>query len=49
MIEADLRFNHLDTTSFCLTGEYIPDRDAHAICITHGSSKDHRPDLKHAV
>src|SRR5919108_4677980 len=45
----DLRFNHLDTTSFCLTGEYIPDRDEHAMCITHGYSKDHRPDLKQAV
>src|SRR5262244_661804 len=45
----DLRFNHLDTTSFCLTGEYTPDRDEHAICITHGYSKDHRPDLKQAV
>src|SRR5215471_6118540 len=45
----DLRFNHLDTTSFSLTGEYIPDRDEHAICITHGYSKDHRPDLKQAV
>jgi transposase len=45
----DLRFNHLDTTSFCLTGEYLPDRDEHAICITHGYSKDHRPDLKQAV
>jgi transposase len=45
----DLRFNHLDTTSFCLTGAYIPDSDEHAICITHGYSKDHRPDLKQAV
>src|SRR5215831_10819727 len=45
----DLRFNHLDTTSFCLTGEYLPDRDEPAICITHGYSKDHRPDLKQAV
>ena len=45
----DRRFNHLDTTSFGLTGEYIPDRDEHAICITHGYSKDHRPDLKQAV
>jgi transposase len=45
----DLRFNHLDTTSFCLTGEYIPDSDEHAICLTHGYSKDHRPDLKQAV
>src|SRR5919205_2978026 len=35
----DLRFNHLDTTSFCLTGEYSPDRNEHAICITHGYSK----------
>jgi transposase len=45
----DLRFNHLDTTSFALTGEYIPERDEHAIHITHGYSKDHRPDLKQAV
>src|SRR5215510_7235950 len=45
----DLRFNHLDTTSFGLTGEDIPDRDEHAMCITHGYSKDHRPDLKQAV
>src|SRR5438094_1197591 len=45
----DLRFNHLDTTSFALTGEYVPDSDAHAIHITHGYSKDHRPDLKQAV
>jgi transposase len=43
------RCNHLDTTSFSLTGAYIPDRDAHAIAMTHGYSKDHRPDLKQAV
>jgi transposase len=45
----DRRFTHLDTTSFRLTGEYIPERDEHAMCITHGSSKDHRPDLQQAV
>jgi transposase len=45
----DLRFNHLDTTSFSLSGEYVPDSDEHAITITHGYSKDHRPDLKQAV
>src|SRR4029453_4303476 len=44
-----LRFNHLDTTSFALTGDYIPDSDEHAIRLTHGYSKDHRPDLKQAV
>jgi transposase len=44
-----LRFNHLDTTSFSLTGKYVPDSDEHAITITHGYSKDHRPDLKQAV
>jgi transposase len=43
------RFNHLDTTSFSLTGEYVPDSDEHAIAITHGYSKDHRPDLQQAV
>src|SRR5712692_6007889 len=44
-----LRFNHLDTTSFALTGQYVPDSDEHAITLTHGYSKDHRPDLKQAV
>ena len=41
----DLRFNHLDTTSFALTGDSIPDSDAHAIRLTQGYSKAHRPDL----
>ena len=45
----DLRFNPLDTTSFARSGDYVPDGDEHAIRITHGSSKDHRPDLKQAV
>jgi transposase len=45
----DTRFNHLDTTSFSLTGDYVPDGDEHAIAITHGYSKDHRPALKQAV
>jgi transposase len=45
----DLRFNHLDTTSFSLTGEYVPDSEEHAIRITHGYSKDPRPDLKQTV
>jgi transposase len=45
----DLRFNHLDTTSFALSGEYVPECDEHAITITHGYSRDHRPDLQQAV
>jgi transposase len=45
----ELRFNHLDTTSFALTGDSIPESDAHAIGMTHGYAKDHRPDLKQAV
>jgi transposase len=45
----DQCFNHLDTTSFSLTGESVPDSDEHAMTITHGYSKDHRPDLKQAV
>lgn len=45
----DTRFNHLDTTTFSLTGEYDIDSDEHTIEITHGFSKDHRPDLKQAV
>ena len=45
----DLRFHHLDTTSFALSGAYVPDSDEQAITITHGYSRDHRPDLKQAV
>jgi transposase len=45
----DLRFNHLDTTSFALSGAYSPASDAQAMTITHGYSRDHRPDLKQAV
>jgi len=43
------RFNHLDTTSFSLTGDYMPASDEHAIALTYGYAKDHRPDLKQAV
>src|SRR6266571_344981 len=43
------RFSHLDTTSFSLSGDYVPASDEPAIHITHGYSKDHRPDLKQAV
>jgi transposase len=45
----DLRFNHLDTTSFALHGEYVPDSDEPAITLTDGYSKAHRPDLTQAV
>ena len=45
----DTRFHHLDTTSFSLTGDSVPESDEHAIAITHGYSQDHRPDLKQAV
>ena len=45
----DLRCNHLDTTSFARSGEYIPESDEQAMTITHGDSRDHRPDLKQAV
>ena len=45
----ELRFNHLDTTSFSLSGEDVPERDEHAITLTRGYSRDHRPDLKQAV
>ena len=44
-----LKFNCLDPTSFSLTGAYVPETDTQAIAITHGYSKDHRPDLKQAV
>ena len=57
----DLRFRSLDTTTFSLTGQYLPESDGdgkgrerpvspiEAITIRHGYSKDHRPDLKQAV
>ena len=45
----DLRFRSLDTTTFSLTGDYLPESDKEAVTITQGYSKDHRPDLKQAV
>jgi len=43
-------FVHLDNTSFSLEGEYAkPSEDPNAIRITHGYSRDHRPDLKQVV
>ena len=30
------RFHHLDTTSFSLSGDYVPESDEQAITITHG-------------
>lgn len=45
----DLRFNSEDTTTLTVTGEYDEDVDEHTIHITHGYSKDHRPDLKQVV
>jgi transposase len=42
------RFQHLDTTSFSLSGDYVPEPDEQAIRITHGYS-DHRPDLKQTI
>jgi transposase len=47
--DIDLRCNHLDTTSFALSGDYAPDSDVQAIRIPHGYSKDHRPDFKQVV
>jgi transposase len=45
----DQRFNSADTTTFAVTGDCYPDSDEHAVKITHGYSKDHRPDLRQAV
>jgi len=45
----DLKFNSEDTTSLSVTGEYAGDVDEHTIQITHGYSKDHRPDLKQII
>lgn len=48
-IPIDEKFTSLDTTSFSVSGEYDVDSDENEITITHGYSKDHRPDLKQAV
>jgi len=47
--KVDCAFGCEDTTSFAVTGECLPDEDIEAITITHGYSKDHRPDLKQVV
>jgi transposase len=46
---SDRRGNHLDTTSFARSGDDVPDGDAHAMRLTHGDSKAHRPDLTPVV
>jgi transposase len=51
----DVAFAHTDTSSFSLTGQYESEvaqeaeRVRGAVKITHGYSKDHRPDLKQVV
>ena len=47
--KVDQRFNSLDSTSFSLNGEYLIEEDKNTINITHGHSKDHRPDLKQVM
>jgi transposase len=50
-MEQDLlgMINHLDSTSFSVHGNYEVQDDPSVIEITHGHSKDHRPDLKQVV
>ena len=38
--------NRIDSTSFSVEGEYAQGEEPGSINITHGYSKDHRPDLK---
>ena len=47
----DVGFQSLDTTSFSVDGEYELNEplDRVPIKMTHGYSKDHRPELKQAV
>ena len=40
---------HVDSTSMSVEGEYEVDSKEHIIKLTHGHSKDHRPDLKQVV
>lgn len=41
--------NHIDTTSMSVHGEYDVNDDPSIIEVTHGFSKDNRPDLKQVV
>jgi len=41
--------NHIDTTSLLVHGAYVIEDDPKTIEVTHGFSKDHRPDLKQVV
>ena len=41
--------NHLDTTSVLVHGAYEVNDDPKIIEVTHGFSKDHRPDLKQVI
>lgn len=43
------RFVHLDTTSLSVEGEYAKPEEAGVVRITHGYSRDKRPDLKQVV
>jgi transposase len=48
--EIEHRFVHLDSSSFHLHGQYeSSEPDTEAISITHGYSRDHRPDLKQVI
>jgi transposase len=53
--QLDVAFAHTDTSSFSLSGQYESEvaKEAEAVRgavkITHGYSKDHRPDLKQVV
>ena len=40
------KVNRIDTTSISVEGDYEKNQDPETITITHGYSKDHRPDLK---
>lgn len=44
--EISKKFRHLDSTSISVTGEYSTDSDECLELVSHGHSKDHRPDLK---
>ena len=43
------RFVHLDTTSFSVEGDYERPEEPGVVRITHGYSRDRRPDLKQVV
>ncbi len=47
--KVDQRYQHADTTTFSLSGQYNHELDGADVVVAHGYSKDKRPDLKQVI